>query len=269
MSNREDAPFRRAHRARSLLSEAPPQRGSSAWRADKSACLYRGDHLCPDRHPVAARSRLRRNRRAGRGSEVVSQCCRLCWPLPPGIPRRDRVTGLIAAPTRRRSPLRVHPGPEQQGRAATRRARGVEKGGSIGRIAPATMPDYTSSPPSVAASNNRPNTAAMGTWRKSTIAPISSDWARPRATVILELTIIEASRVNVGNMGTPEIVIVPGEETGLPTSPSDPQLRKWIGRTSHRRVEQFRARAGMPRLERVYEDVAHPHDTISLPSGSR
>lgn len=262
MSKREDAPFRRAHRARTPLSEAPPQRGSSAW-------LYRGDRLYPDRHPAAARSRLRRNRRAGRGSAIVSQCCRICWPLPPGMPRRERVTGLIAAPPRRRSPLRVHPGPEQQGRAATRSARGVAKGGSIGRIAPATMPDYTSSPPSVAASNNRPSTAAMGPWRESTIAPTSSDWARPRATVILEWTISEASRVNVSSRGTPEIVIVPGEEAGLPTSHSDPQLRKWIGRTRHRRVEQFRARAGMPRFDRMYEDVAHPHDTISLPIGSR
>ncbi len=143
----------------------------------------------------------------------------------------------------------------------------------IGRRFPDTPAEF---PANVVFLNSWPHAAVMAAWRRCSIAVAPSVWPEPFGIVVLEAMTagrpVIASRIG----GLPDVVI--DAETGLLVPPGDPEalqqalerlladreLCEQLGRAGLRRVEQFRAGAVIPRIEKIYRMVMTKETSTEL-----
>lgn len=134
-------------------------------------------------------------------------------------------------------------------------------------IAPKVPADAPPLPSGVLLLSAWPNEAVMAAWRRSLLALVPSVWAEPCATVVLEAMKEQKAVIASSNGGMPDMIV--DQETGLLVPPDDapalrvaieqllanPERRTAMGLAGAARVEQFRARAVVPRIEKLYAEL--------------
>ena len=122
----------------------------------------------------------------------------------------------------------------------------------------------TDLPPNVTVLENWPHHAVMAAWARSLIGIVPSVWAEPFGLVVLEA--MAAGRPVIASAIGGPADIVRDEETGLLVPPGDPlalrvalarliadaALGVRLGAAGQCRVNEFKAAAVLPRIERAY-----------------
>jgi len=122
-------------------------------------------------------------------------------------------------------------------------------------------------PPNVRLLAPRPHAAVMQAWRDCLFGVVPSTGPEACATVVMEAMACGKALIGTDIGGTPDliahgttgIVVPPGDSAALAAAMERlldrPDLRADLGAAGAARVEALKARAIVPRIERVYEQV--------------
>ncbi len=128
----------------------------------------------------------------------------------------------------------------------------------------------TSVPPGVIVHNCWPHSDIMHAWSRCLFGVVPSIWADPCPTVVMEAMASGKAVIGTALGGSPDLV--DDGETGLLTAPGDvqslasairtligdPELRQSMASAGLMKVETLKAKAVIPRIERLYERVLSP-----------
>ncbi|HWS83750.1 MAG TPA: glycosyltransferase family 4 protein [Ktedonobacteraceae bacterium] len=122
-------------------------------------------------------------------------------------------------------------------------------------------------PPNVIRLQSWPHSAVMSAWSRCMVALVPSIWPDPCPTVAMEAMTfgkpIVASRIgglsDIINDGETGFLVAPGNAhalcEGIRCLLDDPVRREYMSGMAKQRVVEFQARAVVPRIEQVYQEV--------------
>lgn len=134
----------------------------------------------------------------------------------------------------------------------------------IGRPGPDTPRNL---PPNVTIHHNWPHTAIMHAWSRCTFGVAPSVWPEPCATVVMEAMGVGKPFIATGIGGMPDLVddgvsgliVPPGDVAALAAAlhrlDSDAALRERMAAGARIKVQTLMAKAVVPRIERIYEEL--------------